>query len=226
MPDIFIAEPKAESIIPDQPYSLQKQEGSATPLPINQPLTLPKNTVGLFSSFCKAPDGVSFQTQEEGEKILLFLRRDFATNIKWILISIILLVIPVLLPFVGKFFGNPFPFLSLKFYLASIVFYYLVVATYLYINFMTWYYNVALITDRRVIDVDFSNLVYKDVATTKLSLVQDLSYAKVGVIRAFFDYGDILIQTAGSLDNFNFESAPDPEEVVHIIEELIGKQNV
>jgi hypothetical protein len=225
MPDIFIAEPKAESIVPDQPYSLQKQEESAS-LPLNQPIVLSKNTVGLFSSFCKTPDGVSFQTQEEGEKILLFLRRDFATNIKWILISLILLATPLLLPFIGKVFGNTLPFLSLKFYLVLIAFYYLVVATYIYINFITWYYNVALITDRRVIDVDFSNLVYKDVATTKLSLVQDLSYAKVGVVRAFFDYGDILIQTAGSLDNFNFESAPDPEEVVHIIEELIGKQNV
>lgn len=224
MPDIFIAEPKAESIVPEEPYTLQKQEESS-PLPLNQPLTLPRNTVGLFSSFCKSPDGVSFQTQEEGEKILLFLRRDFATNIKWVLTGIILVIIPFILPFVRQLFGNPFPFLSVRFYFVSIVFYYLIVVTYLYINFITWYYNVALITDRRVIDVDFSNLVYKDVATTKLSLVQDVRYAKVGVGRAFFDYGDILIQTAGSLDNFNFESAPDPEEVVHIVEELIGKQN-
>jgi hypothetical protein len=99
------------------------------------------------------------------------------------------------------------------------------VATYFYINFITWYYNVALITDQRVIDVDFSSLVYKDVATTKLSLVQDISYAQVGVVRTFFDYGNILIQTAGSLDNFIFESSPKPEAAVHIVEELIGKRN-
>ena len=86
-------------------------------------------------------------------------------------------------------------------------------------------YNVALITDRRVIDVDFSNLVYKDVATTKLTWSRMSATPKSGSVRTFFDYGDILIQTAGSLDNFNFESAPDPEEVVHIVEELIGKQN-
>jgi hypothetical protein len=224
MPDIFIAEPKAESLIPEEPYTLIKQE-EPTPLLPKQPLTIAPNTVGLFSSFCKNPEGVTFQTQEDSEKILLFLRRDFATNLKWILLGILLIIIPLVLPFISHFFGNPFPPLSIRFYLLTGVFYYLVVATYLYINFITWYFNVALITDRRVIDVDFSNLVYKDVATTKLSLVQDVSYAKVGVSRSFFDYGDILIQTAGSLDNFNFESAPDPEEVVHIVEELIGKQN-
>jgi hypothetical protein len=223
MPDIFIAEPKAKSFIPEEPYTLEKQPEPDSPLPLKPPLIIPQNIVGLFSSFCANPDGVSFQTQEEGEKILLFLRRDFATNIRWVLTGIILILLPILLPFARQLFGNLFPYLSIKFYFISLAFYYLVVATYIYINFITWYYNVALITDRRVIDVDFSNLVYKDVATTKLSLVQDISYAKVGVSRTFFDYGDILIQTAGSLDNFKFESASNPEEVVHIIEELIGK---
>lgn len=225
MPDIFVAEPKAKSVIPEEPYTLEKQEKRTKSFPVVPPLTIPKNAVHLFSSFCKNPDGISFQTQEDGEKVLLFFRRDFMTNAKWILIGIFLAVLPFLLLIAQQLFKNPFPFLSLKFYLVLFVFYYLVVATYLYINFITWYYNVALITDRRVIDVDFSGLVYKDVATTKLSLVQDVSYVQVGVIRSFFDYGNILIQTAGSLDNFTFESAPDPEEIVHVVEELIGKQN-
>lgn len=185
MPDIFIAEPKTETPAREISYALEEQEEIANPLPLTQTLTIPKNTVHLFSSFCKNPDGVSFQTQEEKEKILLLLRRDFATNIKWILIGIFLLLLPILLPFVRELFGNLFPFLPVKFYLLSAVFYYLIVITYIYINYITWYYNVAIITDHRVIDVDFSNLVYKDVATTKLSLVQDVSYVKVGVSRAF-----------------------------------------
>jgi hypothetical protein len=226
MPDIFIAEPRRETPAPEKPFTLEKQAEEKVALSSpKQVLTISKNAVHLFSSFCKNPDGVSFQTQEEGEKILLLLRRDFATNIKWILIGIFLVLVPLslFLPFVKQLFGNPFPFLSFKFYLLSVAFYYLIVIIYIYINYITWYYNVAIITDHRVIDVDFSNLVYKDVATTKLSLVQDVSYVKVGVGRAFFDYGDILIQTAGSLDNFKFESTSNPEEVVHVVEALIGR---
>ena len=225
MPDIFVAKPEAKSIIPEEPFTLEKQEKQDKPFPLTPPLIIPQNSVHLFSSFCKNPDGISFQTQESGEKILLFFRRDFMTNAKWILIGLALLIMPVLFLIIQSLFRSPFPFLSFKLYLLIFVGYYLVVATYFYLNFITWYYNVAIITDRRVIDVDFAGLVYKDVATTKLSLVQDVSYAQVGVVRSFFDYGDILIQTAGSLDNFTFESASNPEEIVHVVEELIGKRN-
>jgi hypothetical protein len=99
------------------------------------------------------------------------------------------------------------------------------VATYWYINFISWYFNISLVTDKRVIDINFSNLVYKDVAATKMNLVQDVSFAQIGAIRTFFDYGDVLVQTAGTLDNFTFESAPQPENIVHIVEDLIGKHN-
>ena len=224
MPDIFIAESKEnDTTVPEMPYVLEKQARSDKPIPIIQPPIVDRS-VHLFSSFCKDPDGISFQSQESNEKILLFLRRDFITNAKWILIGIILTALPLLLIF-SHFSGNSLTFLTFNFYLLLLLFYYLFVATYFYINFITWYYNVALITDQRVIDVDFSSLVYKDVATTKLSLVQDISYAQVGVVRTFFDYGNILIQTAGSLDNFIFESSPKPEAAVHIVEELIGKRN-
>ena len=227
MPDVFIAEPKEnDKTASEIPYVLEKQERADKPIPVIQlPVSL-KNSVRLFSSFCKDPDGISFQSQEKDEKVLLFLRKDFITNTKWILIGIFLILLPLSLILSQQLFKNPLPFLTFNFYLIIILFYYLFVAAYLYINFITWYYNVALITDRRVIDVEFSGLVYKDVATTKLSLVQDVSYAQVGVIRTFFDYGNILIQTAGSLDNFVFEATPNPEGAVHVVEELIGKQIV
>jgi len=226
MPDIFVAEPETKkTTVPEMPYVLEKQMGSDKPIPIVQPPIDDDHSVHLFSSFCKDPVGISFQSQENNEKILLFLRRDFITNTKWILIGIALAVIPLFLIFSEYLFRSILPFLDFNFYLLLLLFYYLFIAAYLYINFITWYYNVALITDQRVIDVDFSSLVYKDVATTKLSLVQDVSYAQVGVVRTFFDYGNILIQTAGSLDNFIFESSPKPEAAVHIVEELIGKRN-
>lgn len=226
MPDIFIAEPRDKDATASEiPYVLEKQDRPDQPIPAIQSVIPSEHTVHLFTSFCKNPDGISFENQETNEKILLFLRKDFITNTKWILLGIVLVLLPMLLIFPQHLFGNLLLFLNFKFYLILLLFYYLFVITYFYINFITWYYNVALITDQRIIDVDFSSLVYKDVATTKLSLVQDVSYAQVGVVRTFFDYGNILIQTAGSLDNFNFECSPQPEDAVHVIEELIGKRN-
>jgi hypothetical protein len=226
MPDIFVAEPETRNTtVPEMPYVLEKQAGLDKPIPIIQPPINTNNPVHLFSAFKKNPDGITFRDQEGEETILLFIRHSFITNIRWILVGIFLAVLPLLILLSLGFFQNPLPSLPGKFYFMIEVFYYLFVATYLYINFITWHFNIALVTNKRIIDINFSNLVYKDVAATKLNLVQDVSFAQVGAIRTFFDYGDVLVQTAGTLDNFTFESAPQPENIVHVIEDLIGKRN-
>lgn len=214
MPDIFIAEPKSNDTAPIE----------TTPL-ISSAETPPYNPVHLFSAFKKDPDGVDFHDKEGEERIILFIRRSFITNIHWIFFGTLFLIIPLILGSILRFFPNPLPFLPHKFYFFLIAFYYLVVATYWFINFISWYFNISLVTDKRVIDIDFSSLVYKDVAATKINLVQDVSFSQIGAIRTFFDYGDVLVQTAGTLDNFIFESAPQPENIVHITEDLIGKHN-
>jgi hypothetical protein len=214
MPDIFIAEPKTQTSVQNESTSL-----------INDQEAPLQNPVHLFSAFKKDPDGVDFSDKDKDEKIILFIRRSFITNIHWIFFGLIFLVIPLFLGSILRFFPNPLPFLPNKFYFFLIAFYYLVVATYWFINFISWYFNISLVTDKRVIDIDFSSLVYKDVAATKINLVQDVSFAQIGAIRTFFDYGDVLVQTAGTLDNFIFESAPQPSNIVHITEDLIGRHN-
>jgi len=226
MPDIFVAEPKEkEATVPEMPYVLEKQTDSGGPIPIIQPPINTTNPVHLFSAFKKNPDGITFRDQEGEETILLFIRHSFITNIRWVLFGIFLAILPILVSLSLGFFQNPLPSLPIKYYFMIEAFYYLIIAAYFYINFITWHFNIALVTDKRIIDINFSNLVYKDVAATKLNLVQDVSFAQVGAIRTFFDYGDVLVQTAGTLDNFTFESAPQPENIVHIIEDLIGKRN-
>ena len=222
MPDIFIAEPKETASTKPDPLI---DDGDFQKPVINSESLSPQNPVHLFSAFKKDPDGIGFSDKGEDEKIILFIRRSFITNVRWIFLGSLLLILPLFLPFILRFFSNPLPHLPNTFYFFFSAFYYLVVATYWFINFISWYFNISLVTDKRVIDIDFSNLVYKDVAATKINLVQDVSFSQIGAIRTFFDYGDVLVQTAGTLDNFIFESAPQPENIVHIVEDLIGKRN-
>lgn len=229
MPDIFVAdnneaEQQTENKISDTPYSA-KPGTDIKPVTIESSPIPPANHVHIFSSLCKNPDDISFQNQDEGEKALLFIRKDFITNTGWILSGIFLIFLPIFLSIAQYSLHIPFNLLPEKFGLIFLFFYYLLAISYWYINFITWYFNISLITDRRIIDIDFSGLVYKNVSATKLDLVQDVSYAQIGVIRNFFDYGDVLIQTAGTLDNFVFDSAPRPEDIVHVVESLIGKSH-
>jgi hypothetical protein len=191
-------------------------------LPPNLKISGPTPIHG-FSTYKELPEGVTFDTQEDDETILLFLRRDFITNVPWIAGAIILIFAPFLLGFVIRFSNSPFAFFPFNFVLILEIFYYLVVTAYVFVSFITWYFNVSLITNKRVIDVDFEDLIYKNVAGTKLSLVQDVSFTQIGAIRAVFDYGDVLIQTAGAVDNFILDVVPRPERVVQIVEALLGK---
>jgi hypothetical protein len=229
MPDVFVAdkneaEQQTENKTSDAPY-IAKSDTNIKPVTIESSPIPPANRVHLFTSLCKNPDDISFQNQDEGEKPLLFIRKDFVTNTGWILTGIFLIFLPVLFSVTQYSLHISFNLLPERFGLIFLFFYYLLTISYWYINFITWYFNISLITDRRIIDIDFSGLVYKNVSATKLDLVQDVSYTQIGVIRNFFDYGDVLIQTAGTLDNFVFDAAPRPEDIVHVVEGLIGKSH-
>jgi hypothetical protein len=97
---------------------------------------------------------------------------------------------------------------------------------FFFLNFLNWFYNISLVTNQRVIDFDFRVLFSKQVAATKIVQIEDVSLNEVGLIRSVFDYGDVKIQTAGTVEFFEFLAVPHPEKVVHIISDLIGGQNV
>ena len=174
----------------------------------------------LFSSFCENPSNVSFQTQEAGEKVLLFLRKTVVLNIVWTLATIVLALLPLLLYPLKDTFASVLP--PLRFLYILVPMYYLAVVMYAFVNFITWYFNVALITDKRIVDIEFHQLVMKDIAETKLALVQDVSYRQIGVLENMFGFGHVLVQTAGTIENFEFDQLPQPARVVEVVEGLIG----
>lgn len=184
-----------------------------------------KNNMPLFASFWQHPTGIYFDTQEIDEQILLFLRRHPITNTNWILGTLLLALIPPAVIYIFSFLlRKTFIIDTVIFTSAIIIFYYLIVATIAFTYFLNWYYNITLITQKRVMTIILSNVIVKKIAETKISLVQDVNYQQTGAVRTLFNYGDVLIQTAGTLDNFYIYAIPQPENVVHIVEDLIGEE--
>lgn len=182
-----------------------------------------KNKIGrlhLFAAFCENPANVTFETQEQDEHVLVFLRKSKWINLPWIVASLTLGALPLLIYLLRDFFATFIPPINVV--LVIIPIYYVFVILYAFSHFVTWYYNAALITDKRIIDINFHQIVLKDVAETKLALVQDVSYKQDGVIPNICGYGFVLIQTAGTLENFEFHNLPQPARVVEIVEDLIG----
>ena len=164
------------------------------------------------------PAGVRFENQEEEEKIILLLRRHWVTNVSWILLVVVLIFAPLILPYFPLLTFLPWRYQSM-----AIILWYLLVTAFIFEKFLSWYFNVYIVTDQRIIDYDFYNLLYKDTTEADIEKIQDVSAKMRGVAQVIFNFGDILIETAGAIPNLEFEQVPNPTSVAKIIHELRDK---
>ena len=185
-----------------------------------------KPHMNILSSFCQNPQGVSFETQKDQELIILFLRSHFLTNLSWIFLIIVLIALPliagVILPNMHiSFLASE---VASRFVTVFALFYYLIVFSYIFLSFLSWFYNVFIVTTERILDIDYSDIVVHNMAETKLNHVEDVRYTQSGFIPSFINYGDLFVQTAGTEANFEASSIPRPREATDIITELTGKK--
>lgn len=153
---------------------------------------------------------------------MLFLRQHIAVNIPWVLMTIVLVLAPsFLFPLLFRAIGASFQ-LPAGYYIVGSLFWYLATVGFALANFIGWFFNIYIVTNERIIDIDFYYLLYKHFSEAELTKIQDISYTSGGVIAAMFNYGDVKVQTAGEQPNIEFESVPFPEKVVTTIRELTG----
>lgn len=191
MPDLFTAEIKPKSKIDIEPMS------------------------DLLGSFSIKPANVGFENQNTDETIILMLRKHWITNVSWFLAAILLFLCPVL-------FIN-FPavvILPFKYKIMCLIGWYLLLIAFIFEKFLSWFFNVAIVTDQRLVDIDFYGLLYKQITDADLDKIQDVTQEQIGAIRTVFDFGDVHIQTAGAKAMIDFEDIPHPEKVVKILQDL------
>lgn len=169
-----------------------------------------------FAAFLPKPVFADFESLAPNEHIVLALRRHPITNVPWIVVAILLMLGPVVLQFV------PFlPLFPARLQLLAILGWYLIVAGYVIESFLAWFFNINVITDERIIDIDFENLIYKRVSSAKIDNIEDVTSSTGGFIRSLLSFGNVLIQTAGEKNEFEFRDVPQPEKVIKVINEMI-----
>lgn len=172
----------------------------------------------VFYSYNLNPQ-VKFETYEEGEKLLLLLRSHPFTQVGWVLNSIFF--------FFLLFFSNFFlqSLLNLGQILTFNLFFIIFIFSYIWFNILNWYFNVGIITNKRVIDIDFYAILYKEITTAQLGKIEDITVKSGGFFQSFFDYGSIFVQTAGSEVNVEFSNIPRPSKAAHIINQLLSRKH-
>ncbi len=217
MPDIFVAA-RAKKKQPEFSVKNDRKDAAIAALTkIDHQLV--KNKKGILSAFMALPPKVRFETQQKDEPVILILRRHWVTNIGWMTIVLAMIIVPFI-----PIFNSVLDYIPLRFQWFFTILWYLLTLSFLLEKFLGWFFNIYIITDERVVDVDFYSLIYKQISDAGLDKIQDVTYRTGGFLGTVINYGDILIQTAGAQDNIEFEKVPQPAKIVSILNELIYQE--
>jgi len=175
--------------------------------------------VGLFTCYATFPPTTRFDTQGPDEEVVLFLRQHLVINVPWIVLVLLALSLPaafVFLPFWGA--------IPATYHLIFHLMYYLFVTGFALSHIMSWFFNIYMLTDERIVDIDFVNILYRRVSIAKLDEVQDVNVIASGAFETFFDYGSVMVQTAAEVTQFEFANIPKPDKVATTINQLIDHE--
>ena len=182
---------------------------------------LPYHTHNPLSAYCLYPDGVSFFNEDPEEKIILLLRRHPMTNLSWITLVFLMIIAPAFFTIFP-----PFELLPSRFQIIITLIWYLVTASFALEGFLKWFFHVNIITDERIIEVDFLSLFYREMTDANIDQIQDVTPKVGGAIRTFFNFGDVDVQTAAAIPQITFEAVPEPDKVVKVLRELRIQEEV
>ncbi len=86
--------------------------------------------------------------------------------------------------------------------------------------FIFYYLSLQIITDIRMVDVDQHALFGRKVTEIQIENIEEVTSHTTGFIATVFNYGNVLVQTSGSLAEFEFNHVAHPEHVKKLILDL------
>jgi len=107
--------------------------------------------------------------------------------------------------------------------------YYLFFLTVGLVFWIDYYYDLYIVTDAHILDIDQSSLLSRRVAHISLARAQDVTSKIRGFWQNLLDFGPILIQTAGHEEDILLEDVPHANDVaakiMHLHDELIKRED-
>lgn len=152
---------------------------------------------------------------EENEYITLFVRRHWFAPVMQTLLFLFSLLLPIFitslaffLPDYNDYFGNV-GLLSLIFLVAWLF----IVWNAIFIVWTNHFLDVLVVTNLHIIDIDQVGLWNRKISTLQIKNVQDISSKVEGLVPSILKYGDLKIQTAGSINVFLIKNIQTPDLV-------------
>ena len=154
--------------------------------------------------------------QQKGyEKVEHVVRRHWITFIPVVLFFLLLLALPfgayLLLANSDSSILTDSVYHTVGLLFASI--YYLSVVLFFYTYFVAFHLDLWIITNDRLLDIEQKTLFARTISEVDLYQIQDASSEIHGIFPSIFNYGNIILQTAGPVPKFTFRNVPNPNEL-------------
>lgn len=164
-----------------------------------------------------------------GEKVVLSIRRHPFAFVSSILILFVIGILPVAL-FALR--GTVVPLTISQGIMDWIVVglgaYFLFFTVIALVFWMDYYYDLYVVTNMHLLDIDQIGLLSRRISHTSLARVQDVTTRQKGFWQNLLDFGSVTVQTAGHEEDILLEDVPHCSQVaakiMQLHDELIGRE--
>ncbi len=158
-----------------------------------------------------------FPGQAEHEEILIFIRRHWMPFTVWLVLISVLLCIPVVGLAVAAFVLGLPTGLNLVYYALGVSSYLLLLNAIFFTAWIEQYLDVAIITTDRLVHIRQIGLFNRRVSELSLARVQDVSAQMHGYLQSIFQFGTVVVETAGGAPDFEIRNIAKPHVVANTI---------
>ena len=167
-----------------------------------------------------------FKDLGQDEEVIMVIHRNWFYVLEqffWIIVvaglfSASIIAIPIFLPDVLSSADQQIILFTQNFFM-------LAVWIYGFLIWVDYYFDVWIITDKRIIDVEQEGLFTRKVSEMTYAKIQDITTQVSGFIPTVINFGDLTVQTAGDMEDFIFRNISDPYHVKSVIAELQQKSD-
>lgn len=160
-----------------------------------------------------------FESQEPDEEIIFIVRRHWlALNTPYYLGGL-LTFFGLFLFFIirnNRFFALNDFWLSIQSIVFGVLFIFLL--TFVFTSWVLNYLDILILTSKRVVVIEQNTLFSRKVSALDLDSIQDVSITEKGFFQTVLGMGEVYIQTAGEMPNFQYKNIANPDDLqLHIL---------
>jgi hypothetical protein len=185
--------------------------------------------VSPLASLASYPNNITVYGQNQDEKILLFVREHRIVLFFSVLAYSVGLLVPFLIQWTAVlmnryFFNNTFDTAAVfgsRVWLVVVLFWFSYMLKGYFNIFFRWFYNINILTDNRLVDIDLLGIFTVRVEETSILDIEDVKDTQSGLIQSIFDMGDLEIFTASGKTTFSLSNVPKSHKIRDFIMDVV-----